>query len=54
MLLDKTKTTSIPNLTLEIIKNQIIPLPPLAEQKRIITKVEALFAQLDRIEEELG
>ncbi len=31
----------------------LIPLPPLAEQHRIVSKIEELFARLDRIEKEL-
>ena len=37
----------------DVIKNQIIPLPPLAEQKRIVAKIEDLFAVLDGIKESL-
>jgi len=37
----------------DVIKNQIIPLPPLAEQKRIVAKIEELFAVLDGIKESL-
>ena len=37
----------------DVIKNQIIPLPPLAEQKRIVAKIEELFAVLDSIKESL-
>lgn len=47
LLLSKTKVTSIPNLTLEIIGECPIPLPPLPEQQRIVDRIESLFAKLD-------
>ena len=47
LLLGKTKVTSIPNLTLEIIGECPLPLPPLPEQQRIVDRIESLFAKLD-------
>jgi len=43
------KTTAIPNLTLEIIGNVLVPLPPLAEQKRIVNALEACLKLVDTI-----
>jgi type I restriction enzyme S subunit len=37
----------------DVIKNQIIPLPPYNEQLRIVAKIEELFAVLDSIKESL-
>ena len=37
-------------ISTDFIKEYLIPLPPLAEQKRIADKVSALFAQLDAID----
>lgn len=37
----------------DVIKNQIIPLPPYQEQFRIVAKIEELFAVLDSIKESL-
>jgi len=51
LLLKQTKVTSIPNLTLEIISSCFIPLPPLAEQRRIVAKIETIFAQIDLLEQ---
>ena len=45
-----TGTTFIA-ITGEIVKNQPIPLPPLAEQKRIVAKIEELLPLIDRYEQ---
>ena len=42
-----------PNLSTEQIKHTPFPLPPLDEQKRIVAKVDACFAQLDALAEQL-
>ena len=41
-----------PNISKEIIVNTAIPLPPLAEQERIVTKIERWFALIDEIEQD--
>lgn len=40
----------VPNLHLYEINKTLIPLPPLAEQKRIVEKIEQIFGTLDIIE----
>lgn len=47
---DKMTGTGITRITLSVLSTLLIPLPPLAEQKRIADKVSALFAQLDVID----
>ena len=48
MLSTQRKVTAIPNLTLEIISDCLIPLPPLAEQRRIVAKIEELFGVIGK------
>ena len=36
----------------DIIKNELIPLPPLSEQHRIVSKIEEYFALINQIEED--
>ena len=42
-----------PKLSIETASSAIISLPPLSEQRRIVAKIEELFAQLDKIEASL-
>ena len=44
---NKSTGTTIRNLGLKAIRSWYIPHPPLAEQKRIVAKVNALFEQID-------
>ncbi|WP_096026909.1 restriction endonuclease subunit S [Campylobacter lanienae] len=46
--------TNINNIKTEYLSNFLIPLPPLSEQQRIVSKIEEIFAILDRISNELG
>ena len=47
---DKIYGTAIPYIRLGNVQNYLIALPPLAEQKRIIAKIEELLPYIDRYE----
>ena len=50
----ESKGTAIKNIPpFDVLKNFLIPLPPYAEQLRIVAKIEELFAVLDGIKESL-
>jgi len=48
---NKKVDMAIPNLSLDVIANSMIPLPTLAEQKRIVEKIRNSFECLDKIDE---
>ncbi|KYC51532.1 MAG: Type-1 restriction enzyme MjaXIP specificity protein [Candidatus Methanofastidiosum methylothiophilum] len=47
-LKSKIRGTTQENLNAKIVSNIQIPLPPLAEQQRIVSKIEELFTNLDK------
>lgn len=47
------KGSAIPHLNKELFFNMPLPLPPLAEQKRIVERIESLFTKLDEAKENL-
>lgn len=47
---ESLKGTGVPNLHLLEINKTMIPLPPLAEQQRIVTAIENAFAEITEIE----
>ena len=50
---DNSKGTTVDTITIEKLKKYFIPLPPLAEQHRIVIKIEELFSSLDNIQKAL-
>ena len=53
-LQDKVNQMAQPKLALTRIKTTLLPLPPLAEQQRIVARVEELFAQTRLLAEQLS
>ena len=52
-LLEFAPATAQKNINLEILRAVLIPLPPLAEQNRIVAKVDELLALCDQLETQL-
>lgn len=48
-LTGQRKITAIPNLTLEIIENCVLPLPPRAEQNRIVAKLQKVLPLCEKL-----
>ena len=48
---EKAQGTTRLNVNANVLKNLIIPLPPLAEQQRIVDRIESLFSKLDEAKE---
>ena len=48
---ESTQTTNIANINTTKLAGYHIPLPPLAEQQRIVDRIESLFAKLDEAKE---
>ncbi len=52
-LLDKSSAVTIAIVNKSKLDSTFIPIPPLSEQKRIVERIETIFAQLDTITAEL-
>ena len=48
--LEKKAKSIIPGISREDVLNSSFPLPPLAEQKRIVAKIEEVFKEIDKLE----
>jgi type I restriction enzyme S subunit len=50
----KIKGVAVKHLPIEAIVKIILPLPPLAEQRRIVAKIEELMLLCDRLKKPVG
>ena len=50
---DNSKGTTVDTITIEKLRKYFVPHPPLAEQHRIVAKIEELFSSLDNIQKAL-
>lgn len=47
---EKSRSTAQKNINIDILSQIYVPLPPLAEQQRIVEKIEEAFAEIDAVE----
>lgn len=52
-VIDEVNTTTINQITQANLRSTLVPLPPLAEQHRVVAKVDELMALCDRLETSL-
>lgn len=52
-ILDSGTGSTFPNVTISTLSEILVPFPPLPEQQRIVSAIEALFARLDATNEKL-
>ena len=52
-MFDDGNSTTINQLTQDMLKRAIVPLPPYAEQRRIVVAIEAALYELNHIERNL-
>ncbi|MBV5329065.1 MAG: restriction endonuclease subunit S [Chlorobium sp.] len=52
--IDKTKQVAVQKMALNRFETSLIPLPPLAEQHAIVSRVETLLAMVDELEKQVG
>ena len=50
---EQASGTAVSNLNIDRVANAVFPIPPLAEQKRIVAALEKVFSQIDNITAEL-
>jgi len=50
---ESSQTTNIANINTTTLRSYEFPLPPLAEQQRIVNRIESLFAKLDEANEKV-
>ncbi len=53
-VIEKSRMLNQPNLNIPVVRNLPFPLPPLAEQRRSVAKVEHLTALVDALETQLA
>ena len=53
-IINENKNSTNDNISAQLINNFLIPLPPLAEQHRIVSKIEDLFAQIEPLAKALS